>query len=113
MEFVDFATGYEMIQTRVQMLGIAPTRQDVAQASGDTADMIFDSLAGGRICLMPSVKAVDQIWTPAQTVMGDVAKDPFRAAQGEPQKYGTTEALQAALETIDKNVYDAIHTLAG
>ena len=113
MEFVDFATGYEMIQTRVQMLGIAPTRQDVARVSGDTADMIFDSLAGGRICLMPSVKAVDQIWTPAQTVMGDVAKDPFRAAQGEPQKYATTEALQAALETIDKNVYDAIHTLAG
>ena len=113
MEFVDFATGYKMIQTRVRMLGIAPTRQDVAQVSGDTADMIFDSLASGRICLMPSVKAVDQIWTPTQTVMGDVAKDPFRAAQGEPQKYGTTEALQAALETIDKNVYDAIHTLAG
>ena len=62
---------------------------------------------------MPSIKAVNQIWVPCQTVMGDVAKDPFRVKQGEAAKYPGTAELQAALETIDRNIYDAIHTLAG
>ncbi len=112
MEFVNFATSYEMIRLRSEMLGIAPTRQDVAEVSGDTADMIFASLAEGRIYLMPSVKAVDQIWTPTETMLGDVAKDAFREKNGEAVKYPGKEELQAALETIDQNIYDAVHTLA-
>ena len=112
VEFVNFATSYEMIKLRCEMLGIAPTRKDVAQVSGDTADVIFNSLAAGRIYLMPSIKAVDQIWVPTQTILGDVAKDPFREKKGEAVKYPTTTELQAALETIDKNIYDAVHTLA-
>ena len=101
-----------MIRLRSEMLGIAPTRQDVAEVSGDTADMIFASLAEGRIYLMPSVKAVDQIWTPTETMLGDVAKDAFREKNGEAVKYPGKEELQAALETIDQNIYDAVHTLA-
>lgn len=112
MEFVNFATSYEMILTRCQMLGIAPTRQDVAKVSGDTADMIFTSLAEGRIYLMPSIKAVDQIWVPSQTVLGDVAKDAFREKKGETAKYPGLAEMQEALETIDRNIYDAVHTLA-
>ncbi len=113
MEFVNFATSFDMIKLRADTLGIAPTRSDVAAQSGDTADIIFKSLSAGRIYLMPSVKAVNQIWVPCQTVMGDVAKDPFRERQGEAAKYPGKAELQAALETIDKNIYDAIHTLAG
>ena len=113
MEFVNFATSFDMIKLRADTLGIAPTRSDVAAQSGDTADIIFQSLSAGRIYLMPSVKAVNQIWVPCQTVMGDVAKDPFRERQGETAKYPGMAELQAALETIDKNIYDAIHTLAG
>lgn len=112
LEFVNFATSYEMIKKRSEMLGIAPTREDVASESQGTSDMIFNSLAEGRIYLMPSVKAVDQIWVPAQSAMGDVAKDAFRLKNGESEKYSTKEELKKALETVDKNIYDAIYTLA-
>lgn len=111
IEFVNFATSYEMIQTRMNMLGIAPTRSDVAEASGGITDMIFASLEEGRIYLMPSIKAVDQIWTPSQTLMGDVAKDPFRGKSGESEKYATSAELQKALDQVSKDVYDAIYTL--
>lgn len=112
IEFVNFATSYEMIKTRMQMLGIAPTRSDVAQESSGVAAQIFDSLAQGRIYLMPSVKAVDQIWVPVSTIMADVAKDPFREQTGETPRYSDRQSLQEALETVDKNIYDAIHTLS-
>ena len=60
---------------------------------------------------MPSIKAVDQIWTPVQTLMGDVAKDPFRENSKEEEKYKNEKALQEALEKVSKDVYDAIYTL--
>lgn len=112
IEFVNFATSYEMIKTRADMLGIAPTRSDVAAACGETADIIFNSLKKGRIYLMPSIKAVDQIWVPAQTVLGDVAKDAFRKNNGEQEKYAALEDMKEALEGINQNIYDAIYTLA-
>lgn len=113
VEFVNFATSYEMIQNRHDMLGIAPAREDVAGASEDgISDIIYNSLAEGRIYLMPSIKAVDQIWTPMHTLMGDVAKDPFRKNSGESEKYLSQEDMQAALEAVSKEVYDAIFTLA-
>lgn len=111
VEFVNFATSYEMIKTRTDMLGIAPTRSDVAEDSGDVTDMIFKSLEEGRIYLMPSVKAVDQIWVPTHTLLGDLAKDPFREAAGEKPKYASKEDIQKALEKVDQDIYDAIYTL--
>ncbi|MBQ8327802.1 MAG: extracellular solute-binding protein [Lachnospiraceae bacterium] len=111
MEFVNFATSYEMIQTRMNTLGIAPTRSDVAEASGGVTDMIFESLSEGRIYLMPSIKAVDQIWVPAQSLMGDIAKDPYREAAGELGKYVTIGQLEEAIEKVDQDIYDAIFTL--
>lgn len=112
VEFVNFATSYEMVKTRADMLGIAPTRSDVAKECGDTTDMIFNSLSEGRIYLMPSIKAVDQIWVPAQTVMGDIAKDAFREKKGETAKYLSEDDFKVALETVNKNIYDAVYTLA-
>ena len=112
VEFVNFATSYEMIKTRADMLGIAPTRSDVAKECGDTTDMIFTSLSEGRIYLMPSIKAVDQIWVPTQTVMGDIAKDAFREKKGEAAKYVSEDDFKNALETVNKNIYDAVYTLA-
>ena len=109
--FVNFATSSTMIQKRMELLGVAPTRSDVAASSGGVTDMIFKSLEGGRIYLMPSIKAVDQIWTPVQTLMGDVAKDPFRENSKEEEKYKNEKALQEALEKVSKDVYDAIYTL--
>lgn len=112
IKFVNFATSYEMIKTRMNTLGIAPTRSDVAKESDGTADMIFNSLEEGKIYLMPSIKAVDQIWTPVQTIMADVAKDAFRAEDNEAEKYIDSEDFKEALNTASKNVYDAIHVLA-
>lgn len=112
MEFVNFATSYDMINTRMEMLGIAPTRSDVANASGGVTDMIFNSLSEGRIYLMPSIKAVDQIWVPVQTLMGDIAKDPFREKNGEVAKYGEEKQIGTALDKVEKDIYNAIFTLA-
>lgn len=112
VEFVNFATSFDMIKTRVDKLGIAPTRSDVAKECGDTTEMIFTSLSEGRIYLMPSIKAVDQIWVPTQTVMGDIAKDAFREKKGETVKYVSEDDFQKALETVNKNIYDAVYTLA-
>ena len=111
LEFVNFATGYEMIQTRKNLLGIAPTRSDVASETGGVTDMIFNSLSEKRIYLMPSIKAVDQIWVPAHTLMGDVAKDPYREASGEAEKYITLDDMLTALKKVDKDIYDAVFTL--
>lgn len=111
-EFVNFATGYKMVLKRAQMLGIAPTRSDVAGEIGGVTDMIFNSLKAGRISLMPSVKAVDQIWDPMQTLLSDVAKDAFRYQSGETEKYMDKAAMQAALDKASQNIYDAIYVLA-
>ncbi len=111
IEFVNFATSFDMIKNRMDMLGIAPTRSDVAATSDGVTDMIFESLAEGRIYLMPSIKAVDQIWVPAQTLLGDIAKDPFRAAGGDKEKYSTKQSIQTAIEKVDQDIYNAIYTL--
>lgn len=108
--FVDFATSYEMINKRTQILGIAPTRSDVAKENGGTADTIFASLESGRIMLMPSIKAVDQIWKPVQTLMGDFAKEPFRS--DAEKKYAKKDDINTALEKASKDIYDAIYTLS-
>ena len=99
-----------MIDKRAEMLGIAPTREDVAAKHGGTTDMIFESLQAGNIKLMPSIKAVDQIWTPVQTLMGDMAKDAFRTTAEK--KYDSAADVSAALEKACKDIYDAIYTLA-
>ena len=112
IEFVNFATSAQMITRRAEILGIAPTRSDVASSIGGVTSMIFDSLNAGHIYLMPSVKAVDQIWDPMQTLLSDVAKDAFREKKGEEVKYGDEGAMQSALERASESIYNAIYTLA-
>ncbi len=109
LAFVDFATSYEMISRRNVLLGIAPARADVAAQVGGLSETINNNLMAGRIAVMPSTRAVAQIWTPAQTFFSDLAKDPFRVP-GE-QKYLTDAALRKGLEKVDEQIYSAIHTL--
>jgi arabinogalactan oligomer/maltooligosaccharide transport system substrate-binding protein len=61
---------------------------------------------------MPSIKAVDQIWDPMQTLFADVAKDAFRAKNGEAEKYTDVDSMQKALDNSVQSIYDAIYTLA-
>ena len=110
--FVDFASSYEMVNRRAEILGIAPTRSDVAEKVGGVSDTVWASLNEGRISLMPSIKAVDQIWTPMGTLLSDAAKDAFRARNGEEVKYADAAAMQEALDKASKSIYDAIFTLA-
>ena len=112
IEFVNFATSREMIKKRAEMLGIAPTRSDVAEEIGGVTGMIFESLNEGHIALMPSVKAVDQIWDPMRTLLSDVAKDAFREIKGESVKYADESSMQEALDKASKSIYDAIYTLS-
>ena len=109
LAFVNFATSYEMISRRNELLGIAPARSDVAAKVGGLSETINNNLMAGRIAVMPSTKAVAQIWTPAQTFFSDLAKDPFRE-KGE-RKYVTDEDLRKGLEKVDEQIYAAIHTL--
>ena len=112
IEFVNFATSRDMIARRAEILGIAPTRSDVAKELGGTTSMIFESLNAGHISLMPSIKAVDQIWDPMRTLLSDVAKDAFRESKGESVKYANEAAMQEALDKASKSIYDAIFTLS-
>lgn len=109
LAFIDFATSYEMIHRRNELLGIAPARADVASDVGGLSETVRENLVNGKISVMPSVRAVAQVWTPAQTFFSDLAKDPFRSKSE--QKYLTTESLIEGLEKVDSQIYAAIHTL--
>lgn len=109
--FVEFASTYEMMMLRSEMLGIAPARSDAAQDSGELSATLFSRLEEGNIVIMPSITEITQVWTPAHTFFADVAKDAYRK-EGE-QKYTEPDAMKAALKAVDKQIYDAIFTLSG
>lgn len=109
LAFVDFATSYEMVMRRSELLGIVPARSDAAQAVGGMSEIMYHSLDEGNIIPMPSISAVEQIWTPAETFFQDLAKDAFRTTD---KKYLTLADMKAGLQNVDQQIYDAIHTLA-
>ena len=99
-----------MICLRNELLGIAPARADAAAQAGGLSETVSTNLMAGRIAVMPSTRAIAQIWTPAQTFFSDLAKDPFRVP--EEQKYLTDQALREGLQKVDGQIYAAIHTLS-
>lgn len=111
LAFVEFATGYEMMLRRNQMLGIVPARSDVADTVGGVSEIMYHNLDAGNIVVMPSIRAVEQIWTPGQTFFEDLVKDAFRPEAEK--KYKTLEDIKNGLAAVDTQIYDAVHTLAG
>lgn len=109
LAFVEFATSYEMMVKRSELLGVAPARNDAADTAGGTSQLLFHNLESGNIVLMPSIKEVSQIWTPGETFFTDLAKDAFRPE--EEKKYTDLDAMKKGLETVDQQIYDAIFTL--
>jgi arabinogalactan oligomer/maltooligosaccharide transport system substrate-binding protein len=109
LAFINFATQYEMIMLRNELLGIVPARTDNAYAVGGLAIIVNEALAEGNIYIMPSVRAINQIWTPFGTLFSDVAKDPFR--RPHEFRFITDEQLQDGLDRATRQVYDAIWTL--
>ncbi|MBR1692743.1 MAG: extracellular solute-binding protein [Lachnospiraceae bacterium] len=109
LAFVEFATSYDMMMKRSEMLGIAPAREDAANAAGGTSALLYENLEKGNIILMPSIKEVSQIWTPGQTFFTDLAKDTFRP--DSEKKYWDIDLIKTGLEDMCKQIHDAIFTL--
>lgn len=109
LAFVEFAASYEMQVKRSEMLGVAPAREDAAEQVGGVSQLLYENLEKGTIVLMPSIQEVSQIWTPAQTFFTDIAKDAFRSESEK--KYPDVTSMKAGLESVDKQIYDAIFTL--
>jgi arabinogalactan oligomer/maltooligosaccharide transport system substrate-binding protein len=109
LAFIDFATNMEMVMLRNEILGVVPARSDAAEKVGGLSDIVNKNLKDGNVVVMPSVRAVAQVWTPGETFFSDLAKDAFRP-QGE-QKYKTLEEIKSGLEKVDEQIYAAINTL--
>ncbi len=109
LAFVNFATSYKMIHRRCELLGISPARSDLADQLGGLNETINNNLDLGTIYVMPSVRALAQVWTPLQTFCAKLADDALTGKNA----YVTEEALKSGTENVDKQIYDAIHTLGG
>lgn len=109
LAFVNFATSYKMIERRCELLGISPARNDLASKLGGLNATINHNLDSGSIYVMPSVRALAQVWTPLQTFCAKLADDALTGKNA----YETEEALRSGTENVDKQIYDAIHTLGG
>ncbi|MDR0951620.1 MAG: extracellular solute-binding protein [Oscillospiraceae bacterium] len=110
LAFIDFATSFEMLLTRNEMLGIVPARSDAANSVGGLTGMVNQILGEGNLVIMPSSRALQQVWTPMETLLSDIAKDPFRPESEI--KYPDLPSLKAGLEKADQQIYDAIWTLS-
>ncbi len=108
LAFVDFATSYQMINKRCDLLGISPARKDIAEERGGLSLTVYDNLANESIYVMPSVRALGQVWTPLQTYCALIADDVLTGKD----LFVTDQALKDRLEQVDKQIYDAINTLS-
>ena len=107
LKFVEFATSAQMVQKRAEMLGIVPARGDVIDKIDNKAtEITFKNLDDGTLVVMPSISSVKQIWTPISSGFKQIATD------GCTERKYTVEDLQGILETIDDNIYKAIHTFS-
>lgn len=109
LAFVDFATSYKMINRRAELLGISPARSDLAETLGGLNETIKENLDKGSIYVMPRVRALAQVWTPLQTFCATLADDVLTGKN----VYTSDEKLKEGIKNVDKQIYDAIHTLGG
>lgn len=109
LAFVDYASSFEMVKRRNEILGIATCREDLAEAGDELSKTLFGQLKTGKIQIMPSIRETAQIWTPAGTLCKDVASDPYR--KDTDQKYTSDAIIQEKLSEVCKQIYEAIHAL--
>ena len=109
LAFIDYASSYEMVKRRHEILSIATCRADLASEGDDLSKTLFRQLSESKIEIMPSIRETAQIWTPAGTLCKDLANDPYRAA-GD-QKYVTDEAIKNKLAEVCKQIHEAIYAL--
>lgn len=109
LAFLDYASSYEMVKRRHEILSIATCRADLANEGDELSKTLFEQLSAGKIEIMPSIRETAQIWTPAGTLCKDLANDPYRSANE--QKYLTDESIQAKLAEVCKQIHEAIYAL--
>lgn len=119
LAFLNYATSYEMMLRRNELLGVAPAREDVNRDctyQSEVAHELFTLVEQDRISIMPSIQQVDQIWTPIATALEDIATDPYRDANA--RKFYNSDGglnngmLKSILDTVCDNIYAGIFTLS-
>lgn len=109
LAFLDYASSYEMVKRRHEILGIATCREDLANEGDSLSKTLFTQLKDRKIEIMPSIRETSQIWTPAGTLCKDIANDPYRSISE--QKYLTDDSIKNKLSEVCKQIYEAIHAL--
>lgn len=109
LAFLDYASSYEMVKRRHEILGIATCREDLANECDSLSKTLFTQLKDRKIEIMPSIRETSQIWTPAGTLCKDIANDPYRSISE--QKYLTDDSIKNKLSEVCKQIYEAIHAL--
>ncbi|HPF54550.1 MAG TPA: extracellular solute-binding protein [Clostridia bacterium] len=115
LAFVEFATGYEQIIQRYNYLGISPARSDAAETIGadyEVVSVIFELLNDGYIDIMPAITEMGQVWSPCESFFIDLATDAFREERGDERLYDSVDKIQAGLDRLVQQIWDAIFTLA-
>lgn len=108
LAFIEFATSEEWISRRCELLGIVPARTDVAAQEGGISEGVYDDLLADRIFIMPGERAMTQVWASLGSFLRFLAEDGLQNGS----TYNTDEKLIAALQALDQEIYDAIHTLS-
>lgn len=108
LAFLDYATSYELLKKRTEVLELSPAREDLAEVTTPINKEIYNMLENGTIYMMPSIKELELFWPSAQTLFANLATDGLRTSNFQ---YDTLEKIQAALEKLSQDVYDAIWTL--
>lgn len=109
LAFIDFATSYEMVTRRSEMLGIAPGAR---RCGGECGGRIGENLCKSRErkCGADAVHLRGVADLDAGTdLFYRLAKDAFRS--GSEKKYQDLPALKSGLEQVDTQIHDAIYTL--
>jgi len=108
LEFLKFATRYEWAKRRYELLGTVPARTDAAEQTGEICKAIYDDLQNDKIYVMPGERAMSQVWAGFGSFLTFVVQDGLQSGNA----YSTDEKLIEALKNLDKQIYDAIHTLS-
>lgn len=119
LAFVNFATSYEQIMRRNELMGIAPARSDASAAAtvnSEVSRKLYDYMESGVIDVMPSISEVAQIWTPITTAFTDIANDPYRDANRRKYVDGAgnfkMSVFKSLFEKTSSDIFDAIYLLA-
>ena len=112
LAFVNFATQYEILQLRNEMLGIVPARTELAEQLGGINKDVVEDLNNGNIRVMPSNSELTSVWKAVTTLFTDMAADAFReAGSSNPPKYDSLDKIKARVEQANQEVIDALTTL--